>query len=563
MIKTCANPWCSKPFEITPDDLAFYEKVSPVFNGKKEMIPPPTRCPECRQQRRLVRRNERSLYRHTCSITGKFVISIYAPTAPIVICDTNEWWKDTWDPLKYAQMFQETRSVTKQIQELYSKVPRPSLHVMANENSDYVNQCGFSRHCYLSFNTDYSEGCCYCSNAIRCRDCFDVLNAEQCELCFESHDIDTCYNVRSSSFCKNCSDISHCSDCIGCRDCIGCINLRNKQYCIFNQQYSEEEYAATSAAFLTSSFIGCKKLRSSTAQNYLQHPRRSTRQIECENCAGDGLRSCKNCHHCFDCFSNEDVAYCAITSRAKDMRDNDTGGYDSELCMELISSGLQNVRCSFCTNLWGNCSDVYYCEVMMGCSHCFGCCGLRHQQYCILNKQYTKEEYERLVPKIIEKMRADGEWGEFFPPSMCPFGYNETVAQEYFPLTKEQALERGFNWSDYEPPLPKVEKIIKATELPDKIEDVPDDILQWAIECETTKKPFKIIKQELEFYRKMNLPIPHFHPDERHRRRMARRNPRKLWNRSCAKCQKPIATSYSPERPEIVHCESCYLSTVY
>ena len=32
-------------------------------------------------------------------------------------------------------------------------------------------------------------------------------------------------------------------------------------------------------------------------------------------------------------------------------------------------------------------------------------------------------------------MQDTGERGEFFHPSLSPFGYNETVAQEYYPLT--------------------------------------------------------------------------------------------------------------------------------
>lgn len=84
------------------------------------------------------------------------------------------------------------------------------------------------------------------------------------------------------------------------------------------------------------------------------------------------------------------------------------------------------------------------------------------------------------------------------------------------PLDRDEALERGFNWSDYEPPFPKVEKIIPANKLPDDITKIPDDILNWAIECEVTQKPFRIIKQELEFYRKHNLPIPRRHPDQRY-----------------------------------------------
>ena len=56
---------------------------------------------------------------------------------------------------------------------------------------------------------------------------------------------------------------------------------------------------------------------------------------------------------------------------------------------------------------------------------------------------------------------SDGEWGEFFPSSLSPFGYNETVAQEYFPMTREEVIGKTlFNWSDYEAPFPQVEKVI-------------------------------------------------------------------------------------------------------
>ena len=197
--------------------------------------------------------------------------------------------------------------------------------------------------------------------------------------------------------------------------------------------------------------------------------------------------------------------------------------------------------------------------------HLFGCISAKHKQYCILNKQYTKEEYEALVPKIIEHMRKTGEFGEFFPASISPFGYNETVANEYFPLTREEALEKGFQWSDYEAPKPQAAKTISEEnmkKLPDSIDQIPDDVLNWALTCEISGKLFKIQPAELAFYRKMKLPIPRRHPDIRHADRMALRNPRKLWKRNCAECNEEIETTYSPERPEKVLCESCYLKAV-
>ena len=208
-------------------------------------------------------------------------------------------------------------------------------------------------------------------------------------------------------------------------------------------------------------------------------------------------------------------------------------------------------------------SDSLFCFQCNDVKDCFGCVGLRKAQYCVFNKQYTKERYENIVSAILETMQSQNAWGSFLPTAMSPFGYNETVAQEYFPQTKEEIVQRGWIWNDYESPLPKVTKTIPGTDLPDAIDTIPDDILNWAIVCETTDKPFKVIKQELDFYRRMKLPVPRKHPDQRHKERMALRNPRKLWNRECAKCQKQITTSYAPERPEIVVCEECYLKEVY
>jgi hypothetical protein len=160
-------------------------------------------------------------------------------------------------------------------------------------------------------------------------------------------------------------------------------------------------------------------------------------------------------------------------------------------------------------------------------------------------------------------MRQTGEWGEFFPASLSPYGYNESGASERYPLDQAQAEALGFKWSDYEPPKLEAQRFIKASQLPDDIKGIPDDILNWAIECEVTGRPFKLIPQELAFYRQMNLPIPHRHPDQRHKDRQALVNPRHLWSRTCAKCQTPIQTTYAPDRPETVYCEKCYLKEVY
>src|SRR5438105_1037595 len=108
MQQTCKH--CQLAFEVTPDDLAHLDKVSPVIAGKKYAIPPPTLCPDCRQQRRLAWRNERKLYHRTCDLTGKDIVSCYSPDKPHTVFEPDAWNSDKWDPLEYGRDVDFNRS---------------------------------------------------------------------------------------------------------------------------------------------------------------------------------------------------------------------------------------------------------------------------------------------------------------------------------------------------------------------------------------------------------------------------------------------------------------------
>ncbi|MEK7128078.1 MAG: hypothetical protein AAB933_00750, partial [Patescibacteria group bacterium] len=95
----------------------------------------------------------------------------------------------------------------------------------------------------------------------------------------------------------------------------------------------------------------------------------------------------------------------------------------------------------------------------------------------------------------------------------------------------------------------------------------------------------KIIPDELNFYRKMNLPLPRLCPNCRTFERLKQRTGIELYKRSCQcdgensknnlyrntishahgsePCSVSFETSYSPDRPEIVYCEKCYQQEVY
>lgn len=284
-----------------------------------------------------------------------------------------------------------------------------------------------------------------------------------------------------------------------------------------------------------------------------------------ENSVGNYFQNCKNCDHCFDMEDGEDCKYCyQLVLGAKNSRDIYQYGTGINECYECAIIGDGAYHLLFTWESFINCADLLYCYFMEGGSkNCFGCVSMKGGSYRILNKQYTKDEYETLVPKIIEHMKSHGEFGEFFPVKMALFGYNTTSAQLYYPMTKERVLAKGWHWENYEPPAPVVDKVIDAAQLPDSIVDVPDDILAWAIRCEVTGKLFRLQPLELKLYRQMGVPIPRHSPEQRHLERFARRNPRKFWERKCTKCTKAIQTTYAPDRPEKVLCEKCYLKEVY
>ncbi len=555
--RTCRQ--CRASFSITDRDMGFYVKVSPVIAGKKEIIPPPTLCPECRQQRRLAFRNERSLYHRKCDITDADIISIHAPTKTYPVCDQDVWWTDRIDPLAVGRDFDFTRPFFPQFSELLRHVPQCALIAFSNENSKYCNHTGYNKNCYLCFDAGWCEDSFHITRSYKNISCMDLYSTLECERSYELVD---CVRCTDCAFCQSTEGCNSCRFCVACRDChdcMMCVNLVNQSYCIENKKYSKEEYQKKVSELSAKPFHMIQSEFRAFVRGSIH---RSSNNLSCENVSGDYLKECSNTYDSYDSHQCRDSRFGINSVLQTDSYDDHFSGNNGSLCIETIGCERPTGN-RFCFACWQGNTDILYSYFCHTCHDCLGCVGLQNKAFCIFNKQYTKEEYEKIVPKIIEHMRSTGEWGEFFPVSVSLFGYNETVAQEYFPMTREEALTKGFNWSDYEPPFPQVSRTIPADRLPDRIEDIPDDILNWAIVCEVTGKPFRIIKQELEFYRKHHLPIPHRHPDQRHLDRMSLRNPRKLFERKCDKCQEDMRTTYAPERPEKVYCEKCYNREVY
>ncbi|PIR48600.1 hypothetical protein COU80_02720 [Candidatus Peregrinibacteria bacterium CG10_big_fil_rev_8_21_14_0_10_55_24] len=559
---TCKK--CQEAFFVSQEEQAFLGKIAFTFGATVIHPPEPVYCPTCRMLLRTCNRNERFFYKNASKKSGKELISLYAKEppwgVPFAIYEQKEWESDAFDPLEYGRDFDFSRPFFDQFSELLKTVPRMALCTIGNENCTYTTGTGYCRNCYLINSSEYCEDCYYGKLLQSSKDCVDCSYTYNSELCYECFSIHKCYHCTALLFSQNCQDCLYSSNLNACKHCSLCTNLHQKEYYFLNEPLEKMEYEKKIAEFWGSA-QKMREMREKLMSLREQQPQRYANIVNSQHCTGDFIENSKNCLDCYDVNESEDCRYVQVGVQVKDNFDCSNMYIKPELCYETLGT-IEVFNTAYSIFIFHS-QNLLYCDYCYHSSDCFGCSGLTRKKYCIFNKQYTKGEYEELVPKIIEHMQKTGEWGLFFPPRYAPFAYNESLASEYVPLSKDEVLQRGFLWRDRKDEIPNVEKVIPGKRLPDRIANVPDDVLNWAIECEETGRPFQIIKPELRFYRSQNLPLPRLHPDVRYDRRLALRNPRTLYARTCAKCEKEIQTAFSPGRSETIYCEECYLKEVY
>jgi hypothetical protein len=361
IIETKFCKHCETSFDITEKDLEFYEKVSPIFplsqpfpprekgveknislnwggikggvkdlwTGKiKCLIPSPTLCPQCREQRRFSWRNERNLYKRKCDFSGRDIISIYSPEKPYKVYDQEIWWSDTWwDGLDYGREFDFSRPFFEQFDELMKKVPLYALLNSNTENAEFNNYIYSAKNCYMSCVVYYEPENIYYSNRVywwnNVIDCSSIYYSENCYDCYYSI---KCFNCYHSSVIHSCQNCYYSRNLEGCDFCIGCANLVNKKYHIFNKPVSKEIFEKTLKKINDKIFIN-ECLSFINSQIF-----RSANNLECENCSGDYLRNCKNVFDSYDAEWSEDCRFLLAENMIKCY---DWVGGRSEYCYEF------------------------------------------------------------------------------------------------------------------------------------------------------------------------------------------------------------------------------------
>ena len=567
---------CKKDFVIEDEDTNFYQMVE---------VPAPTFCSECRFQRRLTFRNDRTLYKRACELCKKDVISIYRPNGPQKVVCQKCWWSDEFDPTRYGRDYDFSKSFFEQYRELMHDVPFVANFVVDESrmiNSPYNNMVLDLRNCYMLTNSDVDEDCAYGCEIENSRNCVDTNLVDKSEMCYECVNVQNCYRAFYSVDCESSSDIYFCRDCTGCTDCFGCINLRKQSYCIYNEPMgTKEAYHARLAEFGidTGSRATLEMLKPQIADVWKQGLYKYMHEKQSEDISGDYIYNSRNVKKSWIVQEGWNVKYSQylVAGGTKDSYDFTQFGDKAELHYEILQGGAGGSRVRFSWFVPNENQNIDYCMQVMTSHDMFGCIGMRKKQYCILNKEYTEEEYVKLRAEIMKQMAempyvdAQGieyRYGEFFPTELSPFAYNETTAQEFFPLAQETVAAQGFAWAAREArnytPTMTVENI------PDVIEGVGDEITKEIIQCVNNGDPtkncataFRIIPDELGFYRRFNIPLPAKCPNCRHAERMVWRNQPKFREEKCEfeGCEKEFLTAYA-EGTTGLYCKEHYLQFV-
>lgn len=550
MIQTCST--CQQAYELRDQDLAFYAKMG---------LPPRRQCFACATRQKFLFRNYFAFYHRDCDRCRKDIISMYRPEAPATVWCEECYASDALDAAAYAQEYDAVRPFLEQAADLYRRVPqRALLNYGENPGCDYCNSMYMSKDCYLVFCSSEMERCYYCHDCFVMKDsaeCFKVMHSE---LCYEVTFSDHCYNLAFAERCEDVRDSAFMAECKHCNDCMFCVQLEHKSYCIRNTQYTKEEYERIKASFDLGSHAALGKMKAEFAAFMQSFPRLAADIRGSENCTGDNIGDAKDCYMCFDLDSEiQDCAYLIIAVQgARGVYDGNNCGLHLEHSCNIlgVAQGVYGIVCSM--DIIQDCRDLWYC---IGCwtSHdLLGCVGLRHAEYRILNKQYTPEEYHALRAQILEKMRQEGTLGDFFPISMCPFSYNETSAQNYYPTDEAGARTIGAMWlPEGAGPTSAKGREMLADHVRHYAAAARAQELSESVVESTSGELYRIIPQELALHLQQGIALPRESFRERNSRRINSRPPYELREEQCACCQAAVTTPW-PAGGRQIYCAACY-----
>lgn len=539
-----------KSFEISDFEKELRQKLN---------APLPDKLPKYTFQELAAFWHHFAIHKRKCDLTGKTIISAFDENCPYPVWDRDYWIKNSDPP---QAEFDFNKPFFDQLWELFQTCPIPHNVGLHNQNCEYTDDWWYSKNCYLCHSGVRCENCYYCYRTVNLKDCMYCVFCFDSELSIDLINCHNCFSVKYALNCRNCRDSAFLFDCFNCHDCLFCWNLRNKEYCIENKQYSRKEYEKEKQKFNFSSRKSYNDYKKKFLSEIKSKAWWKAANIEkSENSIGNHLENCKNCINCFYISDAED---CVNAFR---------GGVLMKDCLDVASqfngerlyySSMAQDHCyeiRFSVNIV-NSKYMEYCAHCLNCQYCFGCCGLVNKKYCILNKQYSQEEYLSKVSKIHEKMEKDGILHQFFPKYFAASAYDESLAGFHWPLSLEEQKKQGFRIKILkEQPH---DDFLSPENIPDTPNEASEDICQQTFWDDKAKRQFQITKIDLDFCLKNKVPLPESFYIRRIKENFALLFcDCELRKTTCAKTGKNILTSLPDYLDGRILSREAYLEEIY
>ncbi len=545
--KLCID--CKNEFIIDSGDLILYEKVG---------LKIPEQCFECRIKQYFAFWVFGKFRKGASDLSGENLITVLPNSPRYPIYKSHEWWGDAWDPMVYGANYDPSKPFFDQLKELQEKVPRPHQTGKNCTNCDWCDDAWDSKNCYLTRSFTKCENLSYGYRVVESKDSFDIVyafNLQNSYDCLSCHDS---FNLSFSENCKDCIDSYFLFDCRNCQNCFMCWNLRNKQYCIRNKQFSKEEYQNELKKVNLGSYKILENLKNEFENiQKSQAVHRENFNLKTTNSVGNYLT---NCDKCINVFTWENSQNCRNSLRGMNTKDciDQLGCWNNEVSGN--NSGVYGGY-EIKYSSWSDARYSEYLDLCVECEYCFGCIGLRKKKYCILNKQYEKDEYEKLREKIITDMKRRDEYGEFLPYSLGPCEYNLSSSVIYFPnATKEEIIKKGGYWSEEDL---SSQDGVSSLELPDSILDTNADVSTRALICPESHYRFNVSSAEYEFHKRKNFALPRLHFDTRMIKKSRKLAVIKGYPYKCFYCANDIMAYYPLEWGyKKIACEECYKQNI-
>lgn len=543
---------CEGFFNITNEDIVFLKMFK---------VPPPNFCPTCRRMQRLVHMNFSRLFKRKCNVSdhNEMIISILPEECPFPVYDYKYFIDDEFDAFSFGIKLKNEDDPMKTLLSFRRKFPMPSFlnRDPSSLNSEYSNGGRNLKNGYYVFAVYDTEDTWYSVQLHKTRNIIDSLVITDSEFIYEDVFCNHLYKTLFAYFSNDCTDSMFLFDCRNCMDCFGCVNLRNAKHCVYNKQMSKEEYKSFMSSIFPLSRDDITMYEEKFWELVKKLPMNGTRNVSSTDVFGVNIKNSKNLFDVVDANHSENIRHADAAVNHKDSMDfNFSGGNSNMLYMDTnIGSYSSRVKFSVSSKFCTDCEFIFNSKNL---TNCFMCFGLQNKSYCIFNKQYDEAEYFKIVDDIKTSMFERGEYGDGLGFEFSAQAYNFSIAQIAYPLSDEEIISLGgYVAKEPETNVGNIE-VVKYADLPKTIDEITDDILNKAILCENSGRPFRITASELGFYRRMKLPLPSIHPQLRMEGRLHFVKFGKKYQTICAKCGKNIETIFDPIEKYIFYCEKCH-----